>query len=110
MTTTKTSDGCFVWQTIVKSNTFVICLYFLINLPVPIATWVGGGYINGTAEVVYDSGQGLVWAQAPWGYALSLVIGEWSKNVTYFVCENRKKKTNRPNLIECLKTETKVQN
>jgi len=39
------------------------------------ATWVGGGYINGTAEVVYDSAQGLVWAQAPWGYALSLVIG-----------------------------------
>ena len=37
------------------------------------ATWVGGGYINGTAEPVYSSG--LVWAQAPWGYALSLVIG-----------------------------------
>ena len=37
------------------------------------ATWVGGGYINGTAEAVYSSG--LVWAQAPWGYALSLVIG-----------------------------------
>lgn len=39
------------------------------------ATWVGGGYINGTAEVVYDSAAGLVWAQAPWGYALSLVLG-----------------------------------
>jgi len=38
------------------------------------ATWVGGGYINGTAEVVY--GSGLVWSQAPWGYALSLVVGE----------------------------------
>jgi len=37
------------------------------------ATWVGGGYINGTAESVYT--QGLVWAQAPWGYALSLAIG-----------------------------------
>ncbi|EDO44300.1 predicted protein, partial [Nematostella vectensis] len=37
------------------------------------ATWVGGGYINGTAEMVYTST--LVWAQAPWGYALSLVIG-----------------------------------
>ena len=37
------------------------------------ATWVGGGYINGTAEAVY--GSGLVWAQAPWGYALSLVVG-----------------------------------
>lgn len=38
-----------------------------------IATWVGGGYINGTAESVY--GQGLVWTQAPWGYALSLMLG-----------------------------------
>lgn len=37
------------------------------------ATWIGGGYINGTAEVTYSSG--LVWAQAPWGYALSLVVG-----------------------------------
>jgi len=42
----------------------------------PIATWVGGGYINGTAEVVFDKDSGLVWAQAPWGYALSLVVGE----------------------------------
>lgn len=40
-----------------------------------VATWVGGGYLNGTAEAVYDSGRGLVWAQAPWGYALSLVLG-----------------------------------
>jgi high affinity choline transporter 7 len=37
------------------------------------ATWVGGGYINGTAEYTYA--WGLVWAQAPWGYALSLIIG-----------------------------------
>lgn len=37
------------------------------------ATWVGGGYINGTAESVYTSG--LVWAQAPWGYAISLALG-----------------------------------
>lgn len=37
------------------------------------ATWVGGGYINGTAEMTYNSG--LVWVQAPWGYALSLIIG-----------------------------------
>lgn len=39
------------------------------------ATWVGGGYINGTAEAVYDPGRGLVWTQAPWGYALSMVLG-----------------------------------
>ncbi len=37
------------------------------------ATWVGGGYINGTAE--YVSSYGLAWVQAPWGYALSLIIG-----------------------------------
>ena len=37
------------------------------------ATWVGGGFINGTAESV--SGSGLAWAQAPWGYAMSLLIG-----------------------------------
>lgn len=37
------------------------------------ATWVGGGYINGTAE--YTSSSGLAWVQAPWGYAMSLIIG-----------------------------------
>ncbi|NRA50606.1 MAG: sodium:solute symporter family protein [Phaeodactylibacter sp.] len=37
------------------------------------ATWVGGGYINGTAE--YAATAGLIWVQAPWGYALSLVVG-----------------------------------
>ncbi|GAB6018839.1 hypothetical protein CHUAL_000500 [Chamberlinius hualienensis] len=37
------------------------------------ATWVGGGYINGTAEAIFS--QGLIWCQAPFGYALSLVFG-----------------------------------
>lgn len=37
------------------------------------ATWLGGGYINGTAEAAAASG--LVWVQAPWGYGLSLIIG-----------------------------------
>lgn len=37
------------------------------------ATWIGGGYINGTAEAAASSG--LVWVQAPWGYGLSLIIG-----------------------------------
>ncbi len=37
------------------------------------ATWVGGGYLSGTAEATYSGG---LWrAQAPWGYALSLVFG-----------------------------------
>ncbi|MDF1844973.1 MAG: sodium:solute symporter family protein [Rubripirellula sp.] len=40
-----------------------------------VATWVGGGYINGTAEAVYDSQRGLVWTMAPWGYALSMAVG-----------------------------------
>ena len=39
------------------------------------ATWVGGGYINGTAEYTASADYGLVWVQAPWGYALSLIIG-----------------------------------
>lgn len=37
------------------------------------ATWIDGGYINGTAEYAYSDG--LVWVQAPWCYALSLIIG-----------------------------------
>ena len=37
------------------------------------ATWVDGGYLNGTAEAVY--GRGLIWAQAPWGFGLSLLLG-----------------------------------
>jgi len=39
------------------------------------ATWVGGGYINGTAEIVYTPGYNLVWCQAPVGYSLSLLLG-----------------------------------
>ncbi|MGH8246017.1 MAG: sodium:solute symporter family protein, partial [Gammaproteobacteria bacterium] len=37
------------------------------------ATWIDGGYLNGTTEYTYS--QGLVWVQAPWCYALSLIIG-----------------------------------
>ena len=40
------------------------------------ATWVGGGYINGTAEVVYNPDGGLIFAQAPLGYATSLFLGK----------------------------------
>ena len=46
---------------------------------VTIATWVGGGYINGTAEAVFDKDRGLVWAQAPWGYSVSLAVGKLQK-------------------------------
>ena len=38
------------------------------------ATWVGGGYINGTAEIVFNDG--LIWCQAPFGYAFSLMLGK----------------------------------
>ncbi|KAI0229265.1 High-affinity choline transporter 1 [Lamellibrachia satsuma] len=39
------------------------------------ATWVGGGYINGTAEVLFTPGKGLIWCQAPIAYSLSICIG-----------------------------------
>ncbi|XP_078494543.1 high-affinity choline transporter 1 [Ciona intestinalis] len=39
------------------------------------ATWVGGGYINGTSEYVYTPGSGLLWTQAPIGYACALILG-----------------------------------
>ncbi|XP_061181874.1 high-affinity choline transporter 1-like [Saccostrea echinata] len=45
----------------------------LVGIFTMTATWVGGGFINGTAETVYS--YGLVNCQAPLGYALSLVIG-----------------------------------
>ncbi|XP_065310776.1 high-affinity choline transporter 1-like isoform X2 [Dermacentor albipictus] len=37
------------------------------------ATWVGGGYLNGTAEAVYTGG--IVHCYAPIGYAFSLMLG-----------------------------------
>lgn len=49
------------------------CAHFVTISNLFVATWVGGGYINGTAEAIYTSG--LVWCQAPFGYALSLVFG-----------------------------------
>ncbi|KAJ9597278.1 hypothetical protein L9F63_011882, partial [Diploptera punctata] len=37
-----------------------------------IATWVGGAYINGTAEVMFTTG--LAWCQVPFGYSASLLF------------------------------------
>ncbi|KAK7506594.1 hypothetical protein BaRGS_00002069 [Batillaria attramentaria] len=48
-------------------------LGLLIGIFTMTATWVGGAYINGTAEIIVRSG--LAWCQAPIGYALSLVFG-----------------------------------
>ena len=58
------------------------------------ATWVGGGYINGTSEVTSTSG--LVWVQAPWGYALSLTVGKISQHVRRN--KHTKRRINRPKL------------
>eukprot|EP00066_Takifugu_rubripes_P022440 XP_011611706.1 PREDICTED: high affinity choline transporter 1-like isoform X1 [Takifugu rubripes] len=39
------------------------------------ATWVGGGYIVGCAEVVYNPKKGLVWALGPIAFAANLILG-----------------------------------
>ncbi|KAH7980903.1 hypothetical protein HPB49_020018 [Dermacentor silvarum] len=38
-----------------------------------VATWVDGGFLNGTVEVITE--RGLVWCQAVFGYSLSLLMG-----------------------------------
>ncbi|KAI6180972.1 High-affinity choline transporter 1 [Aphelenchoides besseyi] len=45
----------------------------LVGIFTMTATWVGGAYINGTAEALYNNG--ILGCQAPFGYALSLVMG-----------------------------------
>ncbi|XP_077424892.1 high-affinity choline transporter 1-like isoform X2 [Vanacampus margaritifer] len=37
------------------------------------ATWVGGGYILGTAEAVYSPAQGLLWAFGPLAYLVNFL-------------------------------------
>ncbi|KAM6926198.1 high affinity choline transporter 1-like [Lycodopsis pacificus] len=39
------------------------------------ATWVGGGYIMGTAEAVYSPSQGLIWAMGPPAYVINFLLG-----------------------------------
>ncbi|KAJ0033396.1 hypothetical protein NQD34_000503 [Periophthalmus magnuspinnatus] len=50
-----------------------------INLVVGIftmtATWVGGGFILGVAEAVYNPKMGLIWALMPIQYSLSFILG-----------------------------------
>ncbi|XP_014784668.1 high-affinity choline transporter 1 [Octopus bimaculoides] len=48
-------------------------LGMLVGIFTMTATWVGGAYINGTAEIIVRDG--LFWCQAPIGYALSLIFG-----------------------------------
>jgi len=40
-----------------------------------VATWVGGGYINGTAESIYTPGLGLLWTLPPFCYSFGLLLG-----------------------------------
>ncbi|XP_077373194.1 high affinity choline transporter 1-like isoform X2 [Festucalex cinctus] len=47
----------------------------LIGVFTMTATWVGGGYIMGTAEAVYSPAQGLVWAFGPPAYLLNFLLG-----------------------------------
>ena len=47
------------------------------------ATWVGGGFINGSAQETYSAG--LIWTQAPFGYACSLFISEFIKVESRFI-------------------------
>ncbi|XP_033836040.1 high affinity choline transporter 1-like [Periophthalmus magnuspinnatus] len=39
------------------------------------ATWVGGTFIIGTAETVYDPGQGLLWAVMPLAATVAFILG-----------------------------------
>ncbi|KAJ0057012.1 hypothetical protein NL108_000834, partial [Boleophthalmus pectinirostris] len=38
-------------------------------------TWVSGGFILGTAELVYDPTKGLLWAVGPVAFAMNMIIG-----------------------------------
>ncbi|KAL8610188.1 hypothetical protein ACOMHN_005961 [Nucella lapillus] len=46
-----------------------------IGIFTTVSTWVGGGYINGTSEILATEGSGLVWCQAPIGFSISLFLG-----------------------------------
>nr|XP_039259419.1 high affinity choline transporter 1-like isoform X2 [Styela clava] len=61
---------------------------FLLGSFTVTATWVGGGYINGTSEAVYAPGLGLIWTQAPWCLAIGVTlvgffIAEKMRNASY---------------------------
>lgn len=47
------------------------------------ATWVGGAFIIGLAEVVYNPTKGLVWAMVPVQIAISFVIGNVTNDYTH---------------------------
>ncbi|XP_075448623.1 high affinity choline transporter 1-like isoform X1 [Ascaphus truei] len=50
-------------------------LNIFVGLFTTTATWVGGAYINGIAEIVYLPSRGLAWVHAPLGFAATFIIG-----------------------------------
>ncbi|KAM9321606.1 high affinity choline transporter 1-like [Gastrophryne carolinensis] len=50
-------------------------LNMMVGLFTTTATWVGGAYINGTAEIVYLPSRGLAWVHAPLGFAATFILG-----------------------------------
>lgn len=55
-------------------------LNLFISIFTMTATWVGGGYIMGCAEVTYNPRKGLVWAIMPVAFAANMILGEWGPN------------------------------
>lgn len=54
-----------------------LCLFCYFCLFVcATATWVGGGFIVGTAEAVYNPNMGLTWAVMPITATMCFIIGE----------------------------------
>lgn len=45
------------------------------------ATWVGGAFVNGTAEAMFT--KGLAWCQVPIGYSLSLIFGTYDNRISH---------------------------
>ena len=66
-------DGAFLTILLNFKNMYGIFILF-ISLILLSATWVGGGFINGSAQETYKAG--LIWTQAPFGYGLSLFISK----------------------------------
>lgn len=50
------------------------------------ATWVGGAFVNGTAEAMFT--KGLAWCQVPIGYSLSLIFGTYSRICAIYSAHN----------------------
>ncbi|XP_069746926.1 high affinity choline transporter 1-like isoform X4 [Narcine bancroftii] len=46
----------------------------LVGIFTTTATWIGGGFINGIAEITYLPHQGLSWSHAALGYGFSLLF------------------------------------